>query len=369
MSQAECQKLNIQDVFLNPSYTHLAKELPRHIFTPNPARLFHMVLLMVLAAAAVTAMVVTDWHWSLKIILGGVVGHCWGIGGLIAHEILHGSVIRSRKWQDTFSLFLFAPFLISPTFWRFWHNKLHHANTQRLIADPDAYPTYRVFQASKYMNWMYPFTPGSGAKRSYLYFFFWFSFNVLVAQLYLRFRNRTFDSLDHRKVNFELGTQILLAALFLVAIGPQNWLWAVFVPVVVQNYIVFSYISTNHNLNPLTKHNDPLANTLTVTNHPWLEKLHVNFGYHVEHHMFPTVNGIHVKTIHELLKAKYPTEYHFMPKWQAIRSLYATARIYKDQKTLMNPLNKKTFKTLGSPEEQEVALYEFMAEGRSEVSL
>jgi len=40
-------------------------------------------------------------------------------------------------------------------------------------------------------------------------------------------------------------------------------------------------------LNPLDDSNDPLASSLTVTTHPWIEGLLRNFNYHLEHHVFP----------------------------------------------------------------------------------
>ena len=169
--------------------------------------------------------------------LAVTIGHCWGVLGLVGHEVLHGSVVRNKKWQNILGLFCFLPFLISPTFWRFWHNKLHHSHTQQLIADPDAYPTLRIFKHSRFMNWMYPFTPGSGHKRSYLYFFFWFSFNVLVAQFYFRFRNKVFNQLDDKKVKVELLAQGLFHLAILYWVGPANIIWVYAIPFLIQNYI------------------------------------------------------------------------------------------------------------------------------------
>ena len=50
-------------------------------------------------------------------------------------------------------------------------------------------------------------------------------------------------------------------------------------------------------VHPLTEVNDPLANTLSVTAPRWLERLHLQFGYHVEHHLFPMVSGRHAPAI------------------------------------------------------------------------
>lgn len=193
---------------------------------------------------------------------------------------------------------------------------------------------------------MFPFTPGSTHKRSALYFFFWFSFHNFVAQTHLRFRNKIFDSLNQRQVTIEFGAQVLIAAGLLAYAGPGNWLWVFVVPLVVQNYLLMSYISTNHNLSPLTPENDPLLNSLSVTNHPVLEFLNLNFGYHVEHHIFPTVSGVHMKRIHEELKKQFPEKYQVMPKWKAVKALYSTPRIYKNAHELINPETSATYPTL-----------------------
>jgi fatty acid desaturase len=97
------------------------------------------------------------------------------------------------------------------------------------------------------------------------------------------------------------------------------------------------YIATNHNISPLTRMNDPLANSLTVTNHPVLERLHFHFGYHVEHHVFPTMSGKYLKRAHAVLKRDFPETYQHMPVWSAIRKLYASPRVYKNATTLVHP--------------------------------
>ncbi len=327
-------------------YRDFKKRLPKDALKPHRFRLVFLFSVQLLALTCIYGIVAMGWPWYLNLGLSLVIGYCWAVGGLIGHELMHGAIIRSRKWQDILGFFCFMPFFISPTFWRHWHNNLHHSYTQKVIWDPDAYPNYRIYKQSRFVKWMYKYTPGSGYKRSYLYFFYWFSFNTQVAQYYFRFRNRIFDKLNHKRVNIELALILLLHGAALIAVGPANWIWASVIPFFIQNYIPFSYISTNHNLSPLTSENDPLVNSLTVTNHPILEFLHVNFGYHVEHHLLPTVNGIHLKKVHKMLLEEFPDRYHYMPKWKAIVALYKTARIYKNSTTLMNPLTGETYPTL-----------------------
>lgn len=325
---------------------HLRAKLPRHLFEPYPLRMVWFFGYALLAIGALGGIAFLEVSWPIKLLLSVGLGFAYGGLGFFAHELLHGSVVRSRSLQDFLGLFCFMPFFISPTFWRYWHNQLHHAKTQSVIADPDAFPNLRIFHNSKFMQFMYPFTPGSGHRRSYLYFFFWFSFHCLVAQTYLRFRNAIYDKMNHRRVTWELTGQVVIMVGIWIAVGPSQLLWTALIPLFVQNYYVMSYIATNHNLNPLTRVNDPLANSLTVTSVPLFETIQLNFGYHVEHHIFPSMNAVHAKKVHALLKQEFPFEFKVMRKSQAMRALYRTSRIYKDSRTLINPETGQTFATL-----------------------
>jgi len=152
--------------------------------------------------------------------------------------------------------------------------------------------------------------------------------------------------MDQKRVTIEFGSQVLIWGTFLFLMGPQNLVWTFLIPLFAQNYYVMSYISTNHNLSPLTKVNDPLKNSLTVTNHPALEWFHLNFGYHVEHHIYPSMSGLNAKKLHTLLKTEFPDDFRYMSKVSAMKKLYNSARIYKNSQTLTNPETGDVFDTI-----------------------
>ncbi len=316
------------------------------VFEPAGDRLIWFAMATVVSVIAFLGIVFGDPAWPIKVVLGITIGLCNGVLGFVTHELLHGAVTKNSKLQSVLGFFGMMPFLISPTYWKYVHNRLHHGKTQQTIRDPDAFPTLRIYKSSKFVQAIFPFTPGSGHKRSYLYFFFWLSFHEFVAQTYLRFRNGVFDAMNHRRVTIELSGQIAVLISMLVIAGPANWVYVMVLPLMAQNYLLMSYISTNHNLSPLTGDNDPLVNSLTVTNHPVIEFLTLNFGYHVEHHLFPTVSSKHAKVIHRALIAKFPESYKYMPKWQAVKALYATPRIYKNSTTLIHPETLATADTI-----------------------
>lgn len=332
------------------SIAYYRKELMPHlgkdIFLANPIRLIGFVVCGFGALGAFLAITFLNPAWYIKLVLGLFIGFNTGILGFLTHELLHGAITRNQRLQNIFGFLGLMPYLISPTYWKFIHNKLHHNDTQRTIKDPDAFPILKIYKHSRFVQAIFPFTPGSGHKRSYFYFFFWLSFHEFVAQIYHRFRNGIFKDLDHKRVTIELSCQLLILGTALIIAGPSNWLWVLVIPVATQNYMLMSYIATNHNLSPLTSENDPLVNSLTVTNHHIFEWFSLDFGYHVEHHLFPTISSKHSKKIHNVLKEKFPNEYKYMPKWKAIKLLYSTARIYKNPTTLFNPENLKEYKTI-----------------------
>lgn len=328
------------------NYYRSKMNLDPSLFKRNPKRLGYAALYFGLNALLVVAAVKHVESWYLKILIGFGIGQANAGLAFVAHELLHGSIIKGKKMQDFLAIFMWTSFLMSPTFWRFWHNKLHHSHTQNSLKDPDAFPTVFIFRRSKYMQRIFNLTPGSKGLFSYLYFFYWFSFQSFFNHIYMRFRNSMWAQLDQKRVTAEFAIQFFLFAGYFYFIGFENLFYLFVIPFAVQNYTIMSYISTNHNLSPLTKKNDPLRNSLTVITNPIQDFFHLNFGYHVEHHVFPTVSGAHAKKIHESLKSHFPEDFKYMKKTTALGLLYNTPRLYKDATTLIHPETKVTYNTI-----------------------
>ena len=324
----------------------LTPELPTYFFERTPARVLYAGAFLGLNALLIFAVLNLNLHWSLKILAGILIGQFNAGLAFISHETSHGQHLANKNAQDALVLFAFSPFLISPTYWRFWHNRLHHGNTQYILKDPDAFPNMTVFRQSKFMQRLFNWTPGAGTIRSYFYFFFWFSFQSFLNQIYMRFGNKMWDEMKHNRVSVEFAFQILLMSVYIYFVGSQAPLYLILIPFAIQNYTVMSYISTNHNISPLTKINDPLVNSLTVTTNPLFDFIHLNFGYHVEHHIFPRMSGAYTKKVHYQIKKMFPDTYQYMKKSDALKLLYSTPRIYKNHNTLINPKTLEKFSTL-----------------------
>ncbi|MFT6633201.1 MAG: fatty acid desaturase [Bacteriovoracaceae bacterium] len=345
--KSESKKLESELKSLGEYNREVSKQMPKETFKREPTRLKYTVMYSGGILASIYVLMTFELPWFVKLPISIIMGIFLAGNTFLTHEILHGAIVKNKKLQNVLGFIGLGPFLISPTYWRFWHNTLHHGNTQLLYKDPDAFPTKMVWKKSKFMKFVFPLSPGSGYLRSYFYFFYWFSFQAVLNQAYMRFGNKMWAKMNHQQVTKEFVLIVGLALCYIVAVGPSNWLWLVAIPFFAQNYTVMSYISTNHNVSPLTKVNDPLVNSLTVTNSPILEFLNLNFGYHTEHHLFPSMPASQAKKVSNKLKEMYPDKYMTMPKSKALRLLYSTPRIYKNRDILIHPETEKEYATLG----------------------
>jgi fatty acid desaturase len=190
------------------------------------------------------------------------------------------------------------------------------------------------------------FSPGSGHTRSGAFLFFWFSLHSLLVLVFHSQRNGYYARVSKRVVYAESAAAWAFWAAVLALVGPWSFLFVYVVPVLVANAIVMSYIATNHFLNPLTETNDPLANSLSVTGPRWLEVLHLHFGYHVEHHLFPTMSGRHAPAVRDVLRRLYGERYLTMPHTSALRLLYTRPKLHREHDTLIDPRTRATFNAL-----------------------
>jgi fatty acid desaturase len=150
----------------------------------------------------------------------------------------------------------------------------------------------------------------------------------------------------HREAIFETLLGVAFWATVAVLVGFVPFIFVYLLPLVVANSIVMLFIMTNHNLSPLTEINDPLLNSLSVTLPRPLVWLTLGFGFHTEHHLFPTASTRHGPAIRAAVMTKFADRYQEMSLFRAIGRLYATGRVYKDRHTLIDPPSGQTFPTL-----------------------
>ena len=322
------------------------EHLPAEVFRPAPSRLVWLPvhLAVIVAAAAVVLLAEPPWWGALACAL--VAGHSWGCLGFLAHETMHHAVTRNRTVEKLVGYAGFGIYGLSPTLWVAWHNQAHHGNTGKPVADPDGFGTLRFWEKSRIVRALETFAPGSGHKRSALFLFMWFSVHSLLVLVFHSERNGYYARVSRRTVYAESAAMLAFWLAVFALVGPWCVLCVWVVPVLVANAMVMSYIATNHFLNPLTETNDPLANTLSVTAPRWLERLHLQFGYHVEHHLFPTVSGRHAPAVREVVRRLYGERYLTMPHARALRLLYARPKIHDGHDALIDPRTRERFAVL-----------------------
>jgi fatty acid desaturase len=237
-------------------------------------------------------------------------------------------------------------YCLSPTLWSAWHNQAHHGNTGKPVVDPDGFGTLGFWRKNAVVRALEQFAPGSGRKRSAAFLPMWFSVHSLLVLVFHSERNGYYARISRRVVYAETAAMAAFWLAVLAWIGPWNFVFVYVVPLAVANAVVMSYIATNHFLNPLTETNDPLANTLSVTAPRWLEALHLQFGYHVEHHLFPTMSGKHAPAVRDVLVRLYGDRYLTMPHARALRLLYTRPKLHDGHDVLVDPRTEERFNAL-----------------------
>lgn len=318
--------------------------LPGEAFAPNPARLFWLALHLATVAVGI-ALLARGPGLLASLALSLVIGHAFTGMAFVGHELLHGSIVKSRRAAHLIGWVCLLPFTLSPRLWKAWHNRMHHGNTMIAGVDPDAYPTLEAFSAARATRLMERFSVARGHLLGLLCFPL--GFTGQSTQLLFTARSRGYLTPgQHRLALLESLLGVLTWAALGWWLGPLGFLFAFVLPLLVANTVAMAYILTNHNLNPLTQVNDPLLNSLTVTVPRFFDLLHSRFGLHVEHHLFPAVSSDHLPRVRELLLERWPERYQSMSLSAALASLMRTPRIYREATVLVDPRTGYETRTL-----------------------
>jgi len=266
----------------------------------------------------------------------------------LGHETMHGAIVRGRwAWARALLGFVcFAPLVLSPQLWTLWHNRMHHANVNRLDVDPDMYPSLARYRSSRTARFaINHFALGGRRLRGLLSLVI--GFTVQSVEVLVAARSRfQISAHDQRRAVIETAVMGGFWIAVACAVGAVTFLFAFVLPHVVANIIVMSFIVTNHGLSPATDDNDPLLGSLSVTAPRWVEWLTLDFGFHVEHHLFPSASGRHLRAVRTALLDAWPDFYQSMPISAALAALFRTGRVYEDATTLVDPPSGGTWPAL-----------------------
>ena len=332
------------------SVTTYAREirpaLPDAAFAPARSRVLwlpvHASIIGALAWSMATGRL-PGWAWPLASL---VIGFCFSGITFLGHETLHGGVVRGRWAIRIVGWFGFLPFMVAPRLWMAWHNRVHHNHCGQPGIDPDMYPTLEEYKTQRGARIMADYF-GIGRQRLMSFLSILFGFTGQSTQMLFTARKRGLLTAKlHRRAIAETLLGIAFWATVCFLVGPLAFIFVYLLPLVVANSIVMVFIMTNHNLSPLTPINDPLVNSLSVTLPRPLGWLTLGFGFHVEHHLFPTMSTRHGAAVRDAVCTKYPERYQSMSLFRALGKLYRTARVYRDNTTLIDPPTGLTWPTL-----------------------
>jgi fatty acid desaturase len=279
-------------------------------------------------------------------VLSLIIGLSFSGLAFVAHETLHGSLTHQPLIRNVVGCLGFLPFCVSPTLWVAWHNRVHHQNTNVAGRDPDAYPNLSEYQSDSGARLAVDLAaPRSNKLRGLITLLIGFSLQS--AHMLTVAKKRQY--LTPKKWRRALALSFLAAlfwAIVALSMGPLAFVFVYLIPLLVANSVVMAFIITNHSLSPLTDKNDTLASSLTVTLPSWMNFLTLGFGYHVEHHLFPSLSNRHAPQVAQVLKRHFPTRYQSMPLGRALLLMFRTPRIYKDAHLLVDPATGVTWTTL-----------------------
>ncbi len=307
-------------------------------FVPAASRLCWLpVHVSVISLATIT--LANHWlPWFAAPALSIVIGTSFAGLMFLGHELMHGGVIRGRRRLQALAGWIcFAPFMLSPKLWVAWHNRVHHAHTNEVGADPDMYPTLASYQDGGGARFSIDnFALGGQRWRGVLSLLVGF----LVQSKHMLLGGRARLRMAKHSYRAAIVETVLAAALWVavgLAIGGVAFVFAFAIPLVIADVIVMAFIVTNHGLSPGTEVNDPLINSMSISGPRWMEWLTLGFGYHVEHHVFPGLSTRHAPEIRALIRERWPERYQAMGLVAALRALHVTGRVYKDPTTLADP--------------------------------
>ncbi len=307
-------------------------------FQPKPLN-FAYILLPILSVIFLWYIVLINEMVWIKLISSLLLGIAHASLGFFGHEVMHGSMVKSKvlrylaMWCGTYI------HLFGPTLWRKWHNHIHHAyamsekDTDRYFlkseidaASPAEKPLVLYFSKSG---------PGAGTMLSMFALFQTF-FISAHAVLWAKSKYLGWNKSVINIMKLEVLVQVLLWLIIFSQAGMVNGMFLLVIPSLTAGCFLMLFIFTNHHLCPMSAENDSLKNSMSVNTWKLFDLIFFNFSLHVEHHLFPSMHWSEKKKVQEILREYYPDDYMCFDHFAVLKKLYSTPRIYKDKLTLMS---------------------------------
>lgn len=323
--------------------------LPAEVFKRRPWRLLYAALQAVLIVACGWGAMHTPWYLAIPLSL--VMGHCIAALMFFAHEIAHGAVTGSRFLQD---LVLYAGsvfFCLPPKLWRVWHNSVHHAHANVPMRDPDQFGLIeRYNKGGFWRRFIIECAPGSGHLLSWIYPFVFFTGQSQGVLWVESAGAHEFRLLNRTRAKIESMLMVIGWIALGIATGWRGTIFLIAIPMLTANFILMSYIFTNHLFRPLRDSTSALDGAMSVRTFKVIDRLHFHFSHHIEHHLFPAVSSMHYPLVREAIIKIAGDRYLAPAHWWAFTMLYKTPRLYETPTELLEPISGRRV-SLASVEE------------------
>jgi fatty acid desaturase len=308
----------------------IRRELPPEAFKPRPLRAFTALAIVATNVTAGVILATSSLPVVVCLLLSVLSGCMYASLFFLGHEAGHGAIVKSRTAQDVLMWAAFSIFLLPPTLWRVWHNKVHHIYTNHKDYDPDNFGTLSSYNELRSVRVVEALTPGSGRWLGLIYLPLWFTIHTQVVLWVQSRRCRGFESLGRTRASTESLSMTAFWVSLTAQLGLWSSLWLIIIPMMAANVIIMSYIATNHLLRPLLDHSDPLESSMSVTTYRWLDLIHFNFSHHVEHHLFPSMSSRFAPLVRVKLRRYAEGRYVAAPHLRALLVVFRTPRIHKE---------------------------------------
>ncbi len=332
--------------------------LPAKAFVPDASKLiiFFLNIAILISGWAIASQLN---HWPLYLLwlylpLAVVMGNSIFVLGISSHDIMHGSVIRNFRLRNFISLLGLTMHWMPPTLWQVVHNRAHHSKTNSLT-DPDRNYLYEQSQTwgKRIQNLIVPSIEVNPIGLIIGMMTGWGLYTFRHLTSVLLFNGKSVDyvpatfAVSRRKSLAIAGELFVMAMIHSIIVAflhlsPLTIVLGYFLPIGIGYGISIFYIYTNHMLCRMTEINDPLINSISLRVPKIFDKLHLNFSYHTEHHIFPSINSDYYPLVQELIQAHYPGRMNLLDAGDAWNLLMETPRHYKDETTFTDWSGKNT---------------------------
>ena len=295
----------------------LRGRLPAEAFQAEPRQLITLFAHLAIIVGCVYAL---NWLqgplWA--IFLGVIMGSSIFCIGNLCHYLGHGSIVQNRRLRYAAEYFFFAITLTPATVFKVVHNQYHHAYTNgrndtfRCFAEDERTFLRTVIRLLFFPNKHLPWNPLVLVSYNLVVFsqigFAMFGRSGRISSVIPLVPTYT------RKQRLAIWLEVLGSVAFILALSllvgqDTGFVLALLVAYSIATAISCFYIYIQHDTIELSEENHPLKNSMNLQSGQFLNWLHSNVSYHIEHHLFPGMNFKYAETLSQLLKEKYPEHY------------------------------------------------------------